>query len=41
MPPTDRLDWRTSSRTGAGENCVEVRVVPPHAVSDGTATRSA
>lgn len=29
MAPTDRLDWRTSSRTGAGENCVEVCLVPP------------
>lgn len=27
MPPTDRFDWRTSSRTGAGENCVQVCVV--------------
>jgi hypothetical protein len=27
MTPADRLDWRTSTRSNAGENCVQVCVV--------------
>jgi hypothetical protein len=41
MTSTDSFDWRTTSRSSNGENCVQVCAVPSHEVSDDTVTRSA